>query len=179
MASLTVEELREHVTSALEDEPLQRLLDAAWQAITKVAGPETASAAVLDGGYSYLTLPRRASAITQIIEWFGLSGARVLTVGNYRLSDDGISIRRLTSGDLASDYWVGPVQVEYVAADDEAERQVVQIALVRLFLNHHPGSTSEQIGDWQETFAANSVFNYAIERDAILATLAPTGALFA
>jgi hypothetical protein len=168
---LTVAELREHVTTALGDDALERLLDAAEQAIATIAGPVGDLTEIRDGGGSYIFLPRPASEIDTVTEWLGYSSERALDEDDYSLRSDGISLRRLTTGPNASAYWVGPVEVVYTPLDDVAARQAVQLALVRLFLDHHPGVTSESIGDWSETFASNSVWNYALERDGILATL--------
>lgn len=170
MAALTAAELREHITTALSDDALQLLADAAWEAIAQAAGAEGALTEVYDGSGTYLFLTRPVSAFTSITETVG-STATILAADDYRLSPDGMSVRRLATGTSPQSYWQGDVSVVYVPADDEAQRQVVQIALVRLYVNHHPGIADERIGDWTESFQSNSVWNYAQERDNILATL--------
>jgi hypothetical protein len=171
MASLTADELREHVTTALGDTALELLLEAAWQAIAVVAGAEGDGVEVRPGGTSVVFLPRAASAIDTVKEWLGFSYERTLDATDYRLETDGVSVYRLASGLTPARYWQGPVELSFTAVDDEASRQLVQIALVRLFLDHHPGVQEEEIGDWRERFENNSDWNYATERDAILATL--------
>lgn len=171
MASLNVAGFREHVTSALGANALELLLDAAWQAIAKVAGAEGDVTEVRAGGGSVIFLPRPAATITSVTEWLGYSNERILATDDYRLNSDGVSLHRLMAGTTPSVYWAGPVQIVYEAANDESSRQVVQIALVKLFLDHHPGIQEEEIGDWRQVFQSNSVWNYAQERETILGTL--------
>lgn len=167
---LTATDLREHITTALGDDALQRLADAAWEQITEVVGSEGALTEVYDGSGTYLFLTRPVSAFTSITETVG-STATILATDDYRLGVDGLSVRRLATGTNPQSYWQGDVSVVYEPDNDEAQRQVVQIALVRLYLNHHPGIVDETIGDWRESFQSNSAWNYALERDNILATL--------
>jgi hypothetical protein len=171
VASLNVAGFREHVTSALGDTPLELLLDAAWQAIAEVIGIEGDVTEVRDGGGSFIFLPRPAATITSVKEWLGYSSERTLDEDDYRLLSDGVSLKRLTTGTTPATYWAGPVEVALTPVDDESARQVVQIALVKLFLDHHPGIQEEEIGDWRQVFQSNSVWNYAQERESILDTL--------
>lgn len=171
MASLNVAGFREHVTTALGDTALELLLDAAWLAIAEIAGAEGDVVEVRAGGGSILFLPRPAASITSVSEWFGYSTQRTLAANDYRLNSDGVSLHRLTVGTTPAVYWGGPVQIAYEPLSDESSRQVVQIALVKLFLDHHPGIAEEDIGDWRQVFQSNSVWNYAQERETILDTL--------
>lgn len=171
MASLNVAGFREHVTTALGDGALELLLDAAWLAIAEVAGAEGDVTEVRAGGGSVIFLPRPAGTITTVTEWLGFSYERELDPLDFRLATDGVSLYRLQSGTTPSPYWMGSVQIEYEPADDESARQVVQLALVKLFLDHHPGIQEEEIGDWRQVFQSNSVWNYAQERETILSTL--------
>lgn len=170
MAALSVPELREHITTALGDDALERLGNAAWAAITETAGEEGDVTEIHDGGTTYLFLSRPAGTFTSIKETVG-STVTTLATSDYRLGIDGLSIRRLATGTNPQNVWQGTVEVIYTPTDDDAVRQVVQIALVQLFLNHHPGVQAETIGDWQEQFQSNSAWNYALERDNLLATL--------
>lgn len=171
MASLNVAGFRLHVTTALGAEALELLLDAAWQAIAEVIGVEGDVTEVRDGGGSFIFLPRPAATITSVKEWLGYSYERTLAEDDYRLLSDGVSLKRLATGTTPATYWAGPVEIEYEPTDDDSSRQVVQIALVKLFLDHHPGIQEEEIGDWRQVFQSNSVWNYAQERETILDTL--------
>lgn len=167
---LSIGDLRKHVTSTLEDPDLQRLLDAAYQAIdlyAGVTGPVTE--VITSGPGDLLMLSRPASAITSVSEWFW-STSTVLASNDYALSG-GQMIVRLVTGTNAYGRWRGRVTVTYTPLDDTAERDRVAIALVQLDLTHNPGLSSEQIGEWTETYANNSAMHYGLEREAILATL--------
>jgi hypothetical protein len=170
MAALDAAALREHITTGLSDTALGLLGTAAWEAITQAVGDEGAITEIHDGGGTYLFLTRPAATFTSIKETIG-STITTLAANDYRTDVNGMSIRRLATGDNPQNYWQGTVEVIYTPTDDEAQRQVAQIALVELFLNHHPGLQAETIGDWQEQFQSNSAWNYALERDAILSTL--------
>lgn len=175
---MTVAEFRTHKTTALPDTALQTLLDAAEQAIAALLGPVGSYTELRDGGGTYLFLRRPAASITSISERYG-NVTYELVASDYELRSDGISLRRLAYGSRPAAAWTGVVSVESVPADDLAERKRVQRALVDLDLNHNPGLTSEDIGDWAATYANNSVMHYGLEREAILATLVPTGLGFA
>ncbi len=164
MALLTVPQLREHVETPLPDAAVQRLLDDAEAAITAQVGPVGTVSETIQGGYSTLILSRPVGAVTSIVANGTTLAANDYRAGSYVLS-------RLTGGTNPASYWAGSVVVTYTPADDTATRQRVQIELVRLALTYNPGLTSETIGDWSQTFASNSVYNYQIERDGILATL--------
>lgn len=172
---VTVEVLRAHVSSELDDDALQLLLDAAEAAILVRYG--TPGSETHDGGQSYIFLRHRAASITTITET--VSGTDTeLDPTDFRLRDDGVSVLRLSTGlntptrSWSTPAWGGPVVVEYVPEDLDAELARVQIALVELDLNHAPGLTSETIGAWSEQFASNSAFNYEVEREAILNSFA-------
>lgn len=171
MSSLTAAEFREHVTTSLGDEAIELLLDAAWQAIAAVAGEEGDVVDVRDGGGSYVFLSRRATSVNIVKEWLGYSYERTLDAGDYRLLSDGVSLRRLNTGTTPATYWAGPVEITSTAVDDDALRQSLQLQLVSLFLNHHPGITSQWIGDWREEFQSAANWSYATERQALLDTL--------
>lgn len=171
MASLSVAEFREHVTTSLGDDAIELLLDAAWQAIAIVAGEEGDVVEVRDGGGSYVFLSRRATSVDSVKEWLGYSYEQTLDAADYRLLSDGLSLRRLNSGTTPATYWAGPVEITATAVDDDALRQSLQLQLVSLFLNHHPGITAQWIGDWREEFQSAANWSYASEREALLNTL--------
>lgn len=162
---LTPDQLREHVTTALEDDALWRLLDAAEAAIIEVAGPYGATITELvEGRYGRLILSRPAASIVAVRE-----ASRDVDdeyedtdAGDYTLV--GTSVLRHRIG-----IWKPLVEVEYVPANDAALRMSVQIQLVELALNWQPGLTQNTAGNWSETFS-NSV-EYEAQRQAILAQM--------
>lgn len=174
---LDPDEFRSLHANGLEDDALMLLLDAAEQAIDARYGPLGSSASdLLDGGQSYLFLRRRASDIMSIVETDGLTDTTLAT-DDYRLRSDGVSVLRLATGTNRRAWWGAPVAVTYVPFDDEADRKRVQAALVEADLGYNPGTTMEQVGSWLEQRQQSSpAWNYATERDAILASLVATNA---
>lgn len=175
---VTVEELIVYpgVDASVDTAVLQAMLDAAEEAIAAVSGPAGDATEILDGGGSYIFLRRRCASVDDIdtvTETVSLTDTE-LDATDFRLRADGVSLLRLDAGANPRVCWGAPVTVEYTPEADEAERVRVQVALVMLDLNHIPGGiTSEQIGAWMEQRAANSVWNYTAEREAILASLQP------
>jgi hypothetical protein len=169
--ALSVADLRRHVTSALEDPALQKLLDAAYEAIAAVDGASgNVTEHVRSGSGPLLMLGHTASAIVSVTE--DATGAPIaLTATDYALRPSGSLLERLHTGPNPASYWRGRVDVVYARQDRDAMRDSAAISLVKLDLNYSPGTISEQIGDWQETKANNSVMNYQVERETILATL--------
>lgn len=166
---------REHETTTLPDEALQRLLDAAEGAINRRFGSLASLTEHRRGGGLLLFLSRPAGTITSITERYGdqlgLTDV-VMDLTDYTLLPDGQTLRREWAGTHRADRWTDDVIAVYVPADDTAERIRVELALVKLDLTHNPGLSSEQIGDWSETYADNSAMNYGLERQMILDTLA-------
>lgn len=172
MAILTVDELREHVETTLGDDALQRLLDAAEDAIVAYAGAPGSAVEIVDGGYRKLVLSRPASAISTIVERRN-SVNTTLTAGDFRLRGGGYVLDRLNDGTNRRSTWDELVTVTYTPVDDSDLRAVVQIALCRLLLNQNPGRTQEQIGAWLESFQASKDWNFRDEWAAVLSQLAP------
>lgn len=157
---LTVEELREHVTSVLGDDALQLLLDSAYQAIAAHMGGE-GDYGVVDEMVtvhgSLLPLSRRVGSITSVVE----CGA-TLTTDDYELRSSRMMLRR-----LRAPAWRGRVDITYIPEDDAAERDRIAVELVKLDLNHVPGVTAETVGSWSQQMAQGDR-TYAAERAAIL-----------
>lgn len=166
--TLSVDALRLRVTSSLGDEALTGLLEAAYEAIDNYAGMvgDVQERLMASGMGPLLMLSRRAIAIESVTE-----NDVALAADDYELRSSGQMLLRLTTGTNSRRYWFGPVDVTYQPYVDDAERDRVAGELVQLDLNYKPGLTSERIGDWEEQFARNDLFNYQTERAAILASL--------
>lgn len=171
MTILSVSELREHITSALVDDALERLLDAAEAEIVRVAGEPGSTTELLTGGGRYIVLSRPASAFTSVTE-SRYSTSTVLATDDYLVHPGGYLLERQTGGTNSRHTWNGQVAVVYTPEDDEAIRIGVQIDLIKLALAYSAGLTSETVGSWTRQFRQAIDANQN-ERDEILARLAP------
>ncbi len=168
---LTVTELRGHISSGLGDAELQRLLDAAEDDITRVAGPLDAATEYHPGGYGSIVLDQRPSTVTSVKEMFDLPSVMTLSANDYRV--EGYILRRLWTGTNPRYYWwPGVVQTIFVPVQNVAERQRAQIALVKLDLAVAGGITSERIGDWSVGYGSVGA-SYQAQRANVLAGLQP------
>lgn len=168
--TLTVDDLRLHVTTDLGDAALGDLLDAAYEAIDLHAGTSGAITEVISAGPGdLLMLSRPASAITSVKE--GRSFDTTLSTDDWELVGDQL-LHRLDDGTNPRTSWYRRIEVTYTRLTDAAERDRVAIALVKLDLDTNPGLSSQRIGEWAETFEATD--SYSEARAAILASLAPT-----
>jgi hypothetical protein len=167
---VNVAQFREHVTTSLGDEAVQRLLDASSEAIVSALGPYLTDGTIDEiitprGLGPLLRLSRRAESIDEIIE-----GTTTLAADDYELRSSGYIVRRLDTGTNPASYWRNRVYVTYLPLSDLAERDRVQLELVKLDLAYQPGITQETIGSWSETLAQGDR-TYQVERAAILASL--------
>lgn len=182
MALLTKEEARKHLpnypTGADYDDALQRLLDASEAAITERAGPTGAVTEWHTSETAFIYPHRPVSSVTSITETVGTT-VTTLAANDYRVWPGGRMVERLVTGTNARGSWTGLVTLIYASDDALAHREATQVLLIEQFLNYHPGLTSEQIGSWTQTFYSNSVYNWAIERENILATLGNPGVVIA
>ncbi len=175
-ALLSVAQLREHVVSTLPDSALQTLLDAAAAAIVAVAGPSGEIAEYLSAqpfygdGLHRITTARLIGTIASVTEYSG-DVATILDATDYRAS--GYVLTRLPSGTHPQWAWSHRVVVVYTPADDTDERNRVQLELVKLDLDSHPGLASQSVEGFAEAYRGD----YEAERAAILATLGSGGGM--
>ena len=166
---LTVDQFREHVTTSLPDAALQTLLNAAEAAILEVVGEpgevtEYITARPTNDGYAPWGISpgyRRISVARPI--------ASVTSVTDYRAS--GYVLQRIPDGTHPRWQWGQRVVVVYTPGDETADRERVQIELVRLDLNAQPGIALETIGTWEERYSGAGLLNYSAERADLLASL--------
>jgi hypothetical protein len=152
MAILTVDEFREHVSTSLEDDAVQRLLDAAEAEIVRYAGAPGSASEVYTGQGRFITLASPAASIASVTEY--RSGTTTtLAADDYFLYPSGLVLERITGGTHPWHCWRGRAVVTYVPADDADIRIGVQLDLVNLALNFEPGKGMEVIGAWTEQFA--------------------------
>jgi len=129
---LTVTQLRQHVTSGLNDDALQRLLEDAERDITARFGAAGEVTEYLDGGWRELVLRRRAGTITTVTEASEGDDALILEDDDYRVH--GYLLRRLDTGTNPRSTWQGEVKVVHTPPDTEVDRVRLQVALVKLDL---------------------------------------------
>lgn len=175
MTLLTPTELREHITTSLEDDALQRLLDDAEDAITVYAGPVGSVVEVVPGGYPSLALARPIDSVTSIRERDDLQSPTTLATNDYEQRGR-FGLWRLRFGTNSASYWRGPVRVTYVPVDDTATRKVVQVELCKLEIAFNPALASETVGAWTQTFVSSQK-SYPEQRADILARLRETAGM--
>ena len=153
MTLLTTDQLLDHISTDLGTDALQLLLDAAENDINEILGPVSpVSSNDATGTVNELVrvhgdlilLSRPAESIVQVIE-----GTTTLDPTDYELRSNGRFLQRLHDSTSVNPAWRWHhlVDVTYVF-DDLATRKRVQIALVKLDLNHQPGASQETIGTW-------------------------------
>jgi hypothetical protein len=159
---LTVTQLRQYVTTALEESALQGLLTAAYQAIDPrlPSGPQSE---LLTTEASTLVLSLPAASITSIVD-----RGDTLDPDDYQVISPTM-LRRLHTGPNPARIWYRPF-VTYLPMASEAERDRMAVALVKLDLTHKPGLTGFRIGEYQESFATGEGSDYAASREAILSS---------
>jgi hypothetical protein len=87
---------------------------------------------------------------------------------DYRLSGDGLHLSRLSAGAVNPSFkWAGVTTITYQQRDDSVARKRIQAQLVTLDARFE-GRQSHSTGDEGESFG-----DYAVERQAILASLRP------
>jgi hypothetical protein len=157
VAILTVEQLREHIESPLEDDALQRLLDGTEDLIVRHAGASGSITELLGGSGAYLTTSRPISSVTSIVERHGETDAVTLAADDYRLINAGGYVIQRRSGGTNSRYLWNPwTQIVYTATDDADLRVLVQLGLIEIESNVKPGITMRQIGSWTEQYNAGT-----------------------
>lgn len=169
MTILTTDEFRGFAETALEDDPLQDLLDAAEADIVRFAGAPSTAVEWFGGGQSVIALARPAASVTSITETYG-STTTTLAPNDYLAHPGGFLLIRQTGGTNSRSRWYGRVAVTYVPEDTEALRRAVQVDLVKLALNYNPGLVQTTVGSWSEQYRQATESN-ADERRDILARL--------
>ena len=160
MASLiiSVAEMKQHIATPLGDDALERLIDAAEDAINSVCG-DAANQRVWEthaDNEAYLFLPHRAISVESI------------TVNGADMSEDDYSVRhegRAIMRAKPRDRWDGSIVVTYITPDTRAQRRTALIRLVRLEAEYL-GYQSQSIGGASISYAP-----YEEERQTLLGAL--------
>jgi len=172
---LTVDEARGFITTSLDDDSLQLLLDAAEDEITRYAGDPDTATEWFGGGQHQVVLSRQAERIVSVSErglrWS--TDETTLETDDYELDPFGVTIYRLVNGTNSRYRWFGRVAVTYVPADESAIRKSVQIDLANLMVTFAPGVTSETVGSWTRQLGGNASWQNSSQRNDILSRLRP------
>jgi hypothetical protein len=162
---LTIAQLKALMPTTLGDEALLILLDASASEIVASAGRGGTLVERRRSSGELLPLARTAGGVTTVVE-----NGLTLDPSDYELTPTGQNLRRLRDGTNPSHRWRGRVVVTYVALGDTANRQRVQLELVRLTVAFSAGLASQMIGTWTESYQLNPR-TVAEQREDILATL--------
>ncbi len=168
---LSIQELREHFETALEDSALQRILDASEKAIDKACTaqpltddvPDTLTEVyVMDPQRTRLTLNfAPVGALTSVTElWFDADDELLVVDDDYYV-DDNVVIRR-------GAYWGLRVQVVYEPESEVDLRRAILIQLCQLEINIQPGQSFTGAATWQETYQ-----DYEEQKQRLLWSLCP------
>jgi hypothetical protein len=169
MPLLTVDELREHVETALPDTALERILASCELAITQWAGPltfdedgavEDVTESVNAPGRALLLLRQAPTAVTSVLD---VHGGFETDVDPSDVRIEGRYLRR-----LAMALWGERTVVTYTPTDDSAIRRTALIQLVQLELNVQPGMASQGAGAWSESYG-----KYLRQRNELLRAIRP------
>ena len=169
MGLLTVDELREHVETAMPDTALERILASCELAITQWAGPLSfdeddqvvdVTESVSAPGRTLLLLRQAPTAITSMVD---IHGGIESDVDPSDVRIEGRYLRR-----LAMALWGERTTVTYTPTDDSAIRRTVLVQLVQLELNVQPGMAAQGAGPWSETYG-----KYLRQRNELLRAIRP------
>jgi hypothetical protein len=148
--SVDIDDLRARVETDLDDDTLQRILDAAEKSVERSAGnavseTQTESDAF---GNQWISINRRSTSFTSVKERRRHSSDQVtLSSNDYRKVGPN-KVLRLTNGDNPAGYWGKEVEVIYVPEVDVASRDEATLKLCHLSIEYR-AYESEKSGDWQ------------------------------
>jgi hypothetical protein len=165
-------EFRTHVTTTLEDDAVQRLLDDADAAVIAYAGELGTTTEIMSGGGSRIVTSRPIFSVTSVTEREDSTSALTLTSGDWDTLSPFVLVRR-RDGTNPSWHFRGPVRVVYDPVDDTAQRIAAIIALVKFDITHSPGLVRQEIEGWSETYRIIGDLGnaYTSAREDILASL--------
>lgn len=150
--AVDVDQLRLRVETDLDDDTLQRILDANVKAIARAAGSATAESEYQDGTNSdWISVLRPVSEVVSIIERrrSHSSDPVTLSANDYRLVGP-YRFLRLTDGDNPARCWGAEVQFNYTPEVDTAVRDRVALDLSQVDVEYRPFH-EEKVGkgEWE------------------------------
>lgn len=173
MTLLTIAEYRALHSTALGNDALQLLLDAAEADIVDFAGDPDEVVEWFGGGQTVLALRSAAASITSIAEVYN-NVTTTLNVNDYLLDPSGYLLYRERYGTNPRSYWQGRVVVTYAPRDTTDKRKVVQSQLVAMVERYTPGVALTVVGSWTEQYRQQAEA-HVNEYQAILSQLVTAG----
>jgi hypothetical protein len=170
---LTVEELREHVQTALDDEALQRIIDGNDAAITNACGT------LVLGDYETpdVVIETNTLAVKTNTLWLKRKPASIESVTEIDTGSDGSDTDLVVEDDYWLDgkivyrrggWWGRRVQIEYIPMNDVQERRLLLVQLCQLTINVEPGMSFAGAATWQETYK-----NFETEKQSLIWAYCP------
>lgn len=146
--ALTVTDVRARIKTGLDNTTLQRMLTAAEKSVARSAGSATVAVETYDAmGNQWISLRRRSTAITSIVERRSYGSDPVTLEANDWRKVGGYKLLRLTGGTNSASTWGREVIVTYVPEIDAEIRDRVALDLVELDVEFR-AFDSESVGDW-------------------------------
>jgi hypothetical protein len=143
MAIVPISDFHDAVETDLADVALQRLLDDAEGEIVRRFGPGATHTDETVGLTRSVFVSRPAASITTVTERIG-DTSTVLAADDYRLIGQR-ELRRQSDGTNSATIWGDEATILFVPVVDTAQRERVQVDLVKLALQYS-GVQSEDLG---------------------------------
>lgn len=156
--SVDLAPIRAQIETDLGDPDLEKLYNAAREAVDEVLGPVGPILVRRMPSGPLLGLPQRAVEILTVVE-----NRSELEAADWFLRPSGLILER-----IGRFRWHGRVDVTFQPMPDTARRDQAIVGLIKLDLVHNPGVVSVKFGSFAETFAQQGGMSYAEERKAIL-----------
>lgn len=160
MPLLTVEDLREHISTSLSDDALQVIIDANEALINRVLGELGVPLTEIhhQTGYESIILTEHRFNVVDsppsptVIMGYGLPGAVTLDPDDFRV--EGVAIRRIDWGGNPGIWYDTPIAVTGTLVDNTEERILAMIQLCNLDINYKPGVQSYTVGKRSVTYGS-------------------------
>lgn len=162
---MTISDVRARVETDLDDDTVQRILDAAVEDMNRHAGSPTADTEVYRGSCSrILSLLRRSTAVASVKERRTLTSEQVtLHTSDWRKSG-GYELVRLGNGQNPASTWGAEVEIAYTPEVDAELRDRVILDLCQMDIEFRALQVEVTGGDHTANYG-----DYADRRRALLA----------
>lgn len=174
MATVTIEELRQHIETDLVDGALERLLDGAVFDVESRFGSDAAQTIERDGcDKRYISLPRPASGVTSVVEKDEYRNTlATLDTTDYVLRYGGRMLERLNGGTNARGWgWAPLVVITFTPLAEEVIRNLVIVDLVKLDISYEGLNKETHVGDTKVIGDKQNLGAYQSERETIMKRL--------
>lgn len=146
--SVILPDLKARVETDLDDETLERILDAAVKAVDRASGNATSQAETHEArGTPWIVLRRRSTGIDSIVERRRFSSDPVTLSANDYRKVGAYKLLRVSDGDNPAVSWGDQVDVTYTPEVDQDIRDRVALDLAYVDIEFKVYS-EEKSGDW-------------------------------